>query len=110
MRNHFLKMAWRNLSKRKANTLINVFGLSTGMAVCILLLLFIRDEKSFDNFHQNKDRIFRVVLERIYPGRSTHYSFIPANIGEAINTEFPEVKQTTRIFNNGGRSYPYQNR
>ena len=102
MRNHFLKMAWRNLSKRKANTLINVFGLSTGMAVCILLLLFIRDEKSFDNFHQNKDRVFRVVLERIYPGRSTHYSFIPASIGEAINTEFPEVKQSTRIFNNGG--------
>ncbi len=102
MRNHFLKMAWRNLSKRKANTLINVFGLSTGMAVCILLLLFIRDEKSFDSFHENKDRVYRVVLERIYPGRSTFYSFIPASIGEAINTEFPEVKQSTRVFNNGG--------
>ena len=95
-------MAWRNLFKRKANTLINIFGLSTGMAVCILLLLFIKDEKSFDSFHQNKDRIYRVVLERIYPGRSTSYAFIPASIGEAINTEFPEVKESTRIFSNGG--------
>jgi putative ABC transport system permease protein len=102
MRYHFLKMAWRNLFKRKANTFINIFGLSTGMAVCILLLLFIKDEKSFDNFHENKDRIYRVVLERIYPGRSTSYSFIPASIGEAINTEFPEVKESTRIFSNGG--------
>jgi putative ABC transport system permease protein len=102
MRYHFLKMAWRNLFKRKANTFINIFGLSTGMAVCILLLLFIKDEKSFDHFHENKDRVYRVVLERIYPGRSTSYSFIPASIGEAINTEFPEVKESTRIFNNGG--------
>ncbi len=102
MRSHFLKIAWRNLSKRKVNTIINVFGLSTGMAVCIMLLLFIRDEKSFDGFHPNKDHIVRVVLERIYPGRSTFYSFIPASIGEAINTEFPEVKESTRLFNNGG--------
>jgi putative ABC transport system permease protein len=106
MKFHYLKIAWRNLSKRKANTLINVFGLSTGMAVCILLLLFINDEKSFDGSHENKDRIFRVALERIYPGRSTFYSFIPASIGEAINTEFPEVKESTRLFNNGdGNTY-----
>jgi putative ABC transport system permease protein len=78
MRFHYLKIAWRNLTKRKVNTLINVIGLSTGMAVCILLLLFINDEKSFDSFHEKKDRVFRVVLERIYPGRSTFYSFIPA--------------------------------
>lgn len=106
MRTHFIKMAWRNLSKRKINALINVLGLSSGMAVCILLLLFIRDEKTFDAFHENKDRIYRVVLERIYPGRSTAYSIIPPSIGEAINTEFPEVKESTRVFSNGdGNTY-----
>ncbi len=86
---------------------MKVFALSTGMSVCILLLLFIRDEKSFDNFHEKKDGIYRVVLERIYPGRSTSYAFIPASIGEAIHTEFPEVQESTRIFNNGGFGNTY---
>ena len=104
---NYLKIAWRNLLKRKSNALINVLGLSTGMAVCLLLVLFIRDERSFDDFHENKGRIYRVVLERMYPGRSTSYSIIPANIGEAIKTEFPEVLECTRIFDNGGFGNTY---
>jgi len=99
---NYLKIAWRNMSKRKANTLINVLGLSSGMAVCLLLFLFIRDERSYDDFHAKKDRIYRVALDRLYPGRTTSYSFIPQSIGEAIAAEFPEVEQSCRIFSNRG--------
>ena len=101
IRNYF-KVAWRNLLKRKSNTIINVLGLSTGMAICMLLLLFIQDEWRYDQFHEKKDRIYRLALERKYPGRSTFYSFIPASIGEAAKTTFPEIEESTRLFSARG--------
>lgn len=97
-----LKIAWRNLLKRKSNTIINVLGLSTGMAVCMLLLLFIQDEWRYDQFHEKKDRIYRLALDRKYPGRSTFYSFIPASIGEAAKTTFPEIEESTRLLSARG--------
>jgi putative ABC transport system permease protein len=102
MIHNYFKIAWRNLLKRKSNTLINILGLSTGMAICMLLLLFINDELRYDQFHKKKDRIYRLVLERLYPGRSTFYSFIPASIGEAAKTEFPEVEESTRLLSARG--------
>ena len=99
---NYLKIGLRNLRKRKTQTVINILGLSTGMAVCLLIVLFIRDELSFDQFHAKKDRIYRLVLERIYPGRSTSYAIIPQSIGAAVKKEFPEVEETTRLFSNRG--------
>src|SRR5687767_11654624 len=100
IRNYF-KVAFRNLLKRKGYTLINILGLATGMAVCLLIVLFIQSELSFDKFHKKADQIHRVVLERKYPGRSTSYSMIPQTIGEAVKKEFPEVLESTRIYNFG---------
>ncbi|MEO6454926.1 MAG: ABC transporter permease, partial [Ginsengibacter sp.] len=99
---NYLKIAARNLLKRKGYTLLNIIGLATGMAVCLLIVLFIQSELSFDNFHKNGDQVYRMVLERKYPGRSTSYSIIPQTIGEAVKKEFPEVLESTRIFNFGG--------
>ncbi len=99
---NYLKIAFRNLRKRKTQTFINILGLSTGMAVCLLIVLFIKDELGYDSFHTKKDRIYRVVLERMYPGRSTSYAIIPLSIGEAIKKEFPEVEESMRLFSNRG--------
>ena len=99
---NFFKVAWRNLLKRKTFTLINILGLATGMAVCLLIILFIQSELSFDKHHKNADNIYRVVLDRYYPGRSTSYSIIPQSIGGAIKAEYPEVLESTRLFNLGG--------
>jgi len=101
MLKNYFKVAVRNLLKRKAYTLINILGLATGMAVCLLIVLFIKSELGYDSFHKNADRVYRVVLERQYPGRSTSYSIIPQSIGPAIQKEFPEVLECTRIFNFG---------
>ncbi|MEO5592760.1 MAG: ABC transporter permease [Chitinophagaceae bacterium] len=95
---NYFKVAFRSLVKRKAYTLINVFGLATGMAVCLLILLFIQSELGYDAFHKNAKNIYRVVLDRKYPGRSTAYSMIPSSIGKAIQQEYPEVLQSTRLF------------
>ena len=88
---NFLKIALRNLLKRKVYSLINILGLATGMAVCLLIILFIRDELSFDRQHENGDRIYRMVLDRKYPGRSTAYAIIPQSYATAVKQECPEV-------------------
>ncbi|HXL55824.1 MAG TPA: ABC transporter permease, partial [Chitinophagaceae bacterium] len=103
-RNYF-KVAIRNLLKRKVYTLINILGLATGMAVCLLIILFIQSELSYDNFQQRGDQIYRVALDRRYPGRSTSYSIIPLSIGEAIKREYPEVLESTRIFDIVGNTF-----
>jgi putative ABC transport system permease protein len=94
---NYLKVTIRNLMKRKAYTLINILGLATGMTVCLLIVLFIRSELSYDDFQQKGDRVYRVVLERKYPERSSSYSIIPLSIGDAIRHEFPEVEENTRL-------------
>jgi putative ABC transport system permease protein len=94
---NYWRVAIRSLLKRKGFTLINILGLATGMAVCLLILLFIRLETGYDNFEPAGDRIYRVVLERKYPGRTTSYAIIPQSIGGAIKKEFPEVEVATGL-------------
>jgi len=95
---NFFKVAVRNLVKRKIFTLINILGLATGMAVCLLIVLFVQSELNFDQQHENGKDIYRIALERKYPGHSSSYSFIPQSIGAAVKTEFPEVQESVRIF------------
>ena len=104
---NYWKVAIRSLLKRKGYTLINILGLATGMAVCGLIVLFINSELHYDDFQPNGDRVYRVVLDRKYPGRTTSYAIIPASIGEAIHKEFPEVAATTGLLDatNNGKLY-----
>ena len=90
-------MALRSLLKRKGFTLINILGLAMGMAVCLLILLFIRRELSYDRFEAGGDRIYRVALDRKYPGRTSSYAIIPNGYATAIPHELPEVEAATGI-------------
>lgn len=103
---NYVKIAFRNLLKHKGYSFINIVGLSVGMAICLLILLYIQHETSFDRFHTKADQIYRVVLERKYSGRSTFYAIIPFSIGEAIEKEFPEVENFTRIIPQLGGGNP----
>jgi putative ABC transport system permease protein len=95
MLSNYWKVAIRSLLKRKGYTAINILGLATGMAVCGMIVLFIRSELNYDDFQPNGDRIYRIVLDRQYPGRTTSYAIIPASIRDAVRREFPEVAVTT---------------
>src|SRR4051812_30968132 len=102
---NFFKIALRNLLKRKAYTFINVMGLATGMAVCLLIILFVTDELNYDQFHEQGDYIYRMVVKRQYPGRVSSYSIIPQSYAYAVKQECPEVKEVVRIFDfTGGAS------
>jgi len=94
---NLFKIAIRNIWIRKFFSLINIMGLTIGIACFFLIIVNVRDEFSYDNFHENKDRIYRVALERIYPDNVVFYSVIPFSIGEAMQTDFPEVENMTRL-------------
>src|SRR5215813_13024666 len=96
LRNYF-KVMMRNLWKRKGFTLINLFGLAIGMAICILLVMYIQNETGYDTFHKNGDQIYRVALERKYTTRTAYLGHIPRGIPNAMKTEFPEVLETTQV-------------
>jgi putative ABC transport system permease protein len=99
-RNHF-KTAWRNLKKRKVFTFINLLGLAIGMAVCLLLALYIQSELGYDSFQEKGSQIYRLAVERIYPGRTAYEGEIPQSIGQAVKLEFPEVLESVRIIRAG---------
>lgn len=94
---NIIKIALRNLWKKKLFSLINIIGLSIGIASFFLITVNLKDEFSFDNFHDNSENLYRVALERIYPDNVVFYATIPFSIGEAMLNDFPEVEKMTRI-------------
>ena len=58
----YLKIALRNISKQKFYSFINILGLAIGLAICLLILLFVKDELSFDQYHSKADRIYRTLM------------------------------------------------
>jgi len=94
---NYVKTAVRNIFRTKAFSLINIFGLTIGITCFFLIIVNVRDEFSYDNFHEDKESIYRVALERIYPDNVVFYSIIPSSIGEAMKNDIPEVEDMTRI-------------
>ncbi len=98
---NLFKIAVRNIWKRKLFSFINIFSLTIGITCFFLIIINVRDEFSYDNFHEDKDSIYRVALERIYPDNVVFYAIIPFSIGEAMENDFPEVEDMTRLFGFG---------
>jgi len=94
---NYFKIAWRNLWKHKVYSAINIVGLATGMAACIVILLFVFYERSFDNFHHKN--LYRLNEVQKFPGmvasQKVGLSMFP--MGPTIRQEFPEVRNFTRI-------------
>ena len=99
---NLIKVAFRNIWKKKSFSLINIVGLSVGIACFFLIVVNVRHESSYDKFQKNGDRIYRVALERIYPEKVISYAVIPYSIGDAMKADFPEVEKMTRVLFNPG--------
>ena len=93
---NYLKTALRNFNRQKGYSTINITGLTIGFTVSIMLLLWIMDELSYDGFHKNADKIFRVVQEmetdRVYITPAT-----PAPLGAELLRDYPEVENAARV-------------
>ena len=97
LRNYFL-VAWRNIIRNKTFSLIKVVGLSIGLMVCMLILLYTKDELSYDQFHKNKGQIFRVIQTWTFGSNPPQKLGITnAIMGESFSKEIPEVKQYVRV-------------
>ncbi|MES2829963.1 MAG: ABC transporter permease [Bacteroidota bacterium] len=96
-----LKIALRSLWKYKGYTLINVLGLSIGMASCILIFVFIRYQLSFDEGYKNEDRIFRVVTNWKYNAFDDYSSGVPAPFPAAARAEFAGLEKVGAIVKRG---------
>jgi putative ABC transport system permease protein len=99
---NYLKTAFRNLFKNKFYTSINIIGLAVGIATCLLILLYVLDELSYDRYNVNAGRIYRVNNEVKFGNNHFDLAVAPAMMGPAMVKEFPQVKQYTRIQWYGG--------
>jgi putative ABC transport system permease protein len=98
MKNH-LKIALRNMQRHRGFSFINIFGLSVGMACCLIIFLFIRDELNFEKFHKNSPRIYRTIVDEYVDGKWEHNVGSPDLLGPALEKELPEVLSSVRLFN-----------
>ncbi len=94
---NYIKMALRNLTKQWTFSIINVCGLALGMACCILILLFVRDELSYDTHHEKAEQIFRLVADLEIGGSFGQYAVPPFAAAPAFTRELPEIKTFTRL-------------
>ena len=94
---NYFKYAFRNLLKQRGRTLINLFGLSFSIAIVIIIFLYVSGELSYNNFHKNSDRIYR-MYSSVTPADSeiTFSSYQPAETAEALQESVPGVEAVCR--------------
>lgn len=95
---NYLKTAIRYLLRNKGYTVTNVLGLSIGIASCLLIMLFVKSEFSYDKFHSKSDRIYRAWLHEIYEGKEFINTQTPIPLGPTLQSNIPEVESMCRVF------------
>ena len=98
---NYIIIAMRNLIKQRFYTLINVTGLATGIAACLVILLFVNNELSFDQHHEKVSRIYRVNGEIKFGGNHYKLAVSPAPLAEAMVQDYPEVESAVRFRSRG---------
>jgi len=100
---NYLKIALRNIKRHKGYSLINIVGLAVGMACCILILLWVQDELSYDRFHENADDIYRVIQDINFTDHSTTWAITQGPLGPSLKEDYPEIINAVRITGRGFR-------
>ena len=98
MLRNYIKVIIRNVVKQKAYTFINIAGFAVGLATCILILLYVVHELSYDNFHSNADRIYRIGVEGNLSGENVKYPLSNLGTGPAMLKDYEEVESFTRLY------------
>jgi putative ABC transport system permease protein len=96
MLKNYLKIAWKNLTKNKVFSFINIFGLTTGITICLMIFLFVMNEFSVDNFHTNGKNIYRVM--RGYDPAKARAPYVSGPYAPALLNDFKgEIKMAVRV-------------
>ncbi|MBU0475144.1 MAG: ABC transporter permease [Bacteroidetes bacterium] len=107
---NYITITLRNLKKQKGYSFINIFGLAVGVAVCILILLYVRDELNYDKYDKNSDRIFRLCLDAKVGEISAQGATSCAPLAETLIHEIPEVETAVRLRNYGFPVFYYKDK
>lgn len=97
MLKNYFTVAFRQLLRRKGFASINILGLSLGMATCLVLLLYVAHELSYDRFHRQADHIYRITAEVSYGGKEMQMVQVPAPLAPVLRQDYPEVKSYVRL-------------
>lgn len=94
---NFFKIAIRNIARHKGFTFINITGLAIGLAATLLILLWIQNELSYENYNTNAEDIYRVEQDQFYSGERYHVTVTPHPCGPVFRDDIPEINDQTRI-------------
>lgn len=94
---NMIKIAWRSAVRQKQFTILNLLGLTLGIATCLAIGLYVYEERTYDTFHVNGDRIYRINQPMIWGNWNEQLSCMGPGITEAIRTEIPDFEEVTRI-------------
>ena len=100
---NYLKIALRNFRRHKGYSFINIAGFAMGMACCMLILIYVRQELSFDRYHENADRLYRVAIDIRTQTSNREFAPITPMAGPTLKADFPQVAQTARVLTAQGR-------
>ena len=104
MLKNYLVIAFRNLRKHKGFASINILGLAVSMSVCLLVITLVRDQKSYDTFHEKADRIYRVIAEIEEPYGRFSMATSPGPVAPALLAQHPGVEKAVRFSGLGGHA------
>ncbi len=104
MLKNYLVTAWRNIVRAKGFSLLNIAGLAVGLAVCLLILLYVRAETGYDAFHEHADRVYRIQNASLDPDGSIRGEFatLAPSFAPLLRNDFPEIERLARTWNPSG--------
>ena len=98
MLRNYIKIAWRNITKSKTFSFINVLGLALGMTSSLLILLWVQDERSIDQFHANGSRLYQVMGNQQWTGNETiTTTATPGPLATALKADVPDVERAVKV-------------
>ncbi|HXD78027.1 MAG TPA: ABC transporter permease [Puia sp.] len=97
MLRNYLKIAFRNLRKSKGFTALNIIGLASGLGVCLLIVLYVIDERSYDRYNDKADRIYRITTDNTLNKTSFRSTWTPEPLGPTLVANYPIFKQMVRL-------------
>ncbi len=100
---NYFKIAWRNALRQKQFSILNIIGLSIGIATCFIIGFYVHSELSYDMFHEKGDRIYRVNQPDIWGDWEEQVSSTGPNVAIALREDVPEFEEVTRILNTGAQ-------
>ncbi|MEP7323928.1 MAG: ABC transporter permease [Saprospiraceae bacterium] len=98
MLTNYLKIAFRNMLRNWGYSITNIAGLAIGITSCILIMLFVKSEFSYDHFHTKSDRIYRAWLQEIYEGQTFTNTQTPIPLGPTLQANIPDVESNCRVY------------